>query len=132
MPELLIRAGHVFTAAERDSELQDAWVRVEDQRIAEITSGEPKAASGAVRIEAPDATLLPGLIDCHVHLAISAGPDWLTELKEPYATTCWRAAAHALDTLKAGFTTVRTLGGRDGADPAMRDAQAAGLITAPR
>ena len=132
MPELLIRAGHVFTAADRDALLQDAWVRVEDERIAEITSGEPRAASGAIRIDAPDATLLPGLIDCHVHFAISGGPDWLAELKEPYATTCWRAAAHAHKTLKAGFTTVRTLGGRDGADPAMRDAQAAGLIAAPR
>ena len=132
MPELLIRAGHVFTAADRDALLQDAWVRVEDERIAEITSGEPRAASGAIRIDAPDATLLPGLIDCHVHFAISGGPDWLAELKEPYATTCWRAAVHAHNTLKAGFTTVRTLGGRDGADPAMRDAQAAGLIAAPR
>src|SRR5207302_1588474 len=35
MPELLIRAGHVFTAADRDALLQDAWVRVEDERIAE-------------------------------------------------------------------------------------------------
>jgi imidazolonepropionase-like amidohydrolase len=80
----------------------------------------------------PDATLLPGLIDCHVHFVMSGGPDWLTEVKEPYATSCWRAAVHARNTLKAGFTTVRTLGGREGADPAMRDAQAAGLLEGPR
>ena len=132
MPELLIRAGQVFTAADRHPLLQDAWVRVEDDRIVEVTSAEPRAGSGATRIDAADATLLPGLIDCHVHFAMSGGPDWLSEMQDPYATGCWRAAVHARNTLRAGFTTVRTLGGRDGADPALRDAQAAGLVEAPR
>lgn len=132
MSELVIHAGQVFTAAERDPLLQDAWVRVEDDRIVEVTSTEPHTGPGAVRIDAPDATLLPGLIDCHVHFAMSGGPDWLSEMKEPYALSCWRAAIHARKTLEAGFTTVRTLGGRPGADPALRDAQAAGLVEGPR
>ena len=132
MPELLIRAGQVFTATDRDPLLKDAWVRVEGDRIVEVTSAEPRAASDATRIDAADATLLPGLIDCHVHFAMSGGPDWLSEMKEPYATSCWRAAIHARNTLQAGFTTVRTLGGRDGADPALRDAQASGLVEGPR
>jgi imidazolonepropionase-like amidohydrolase len=112
--------------------LKDAWVRVEDDRIVEVTSAEPRGGSAATRIDAADATLLPGLIDCHVHFAMSGGPDWLTEMRDPYATSCWRAAVHARNTLQAGFTTVRTLGGRDGADPALRDAQAAGLVEGPR
>ena len=132
MPELLIRAGQVFTATDRDPLLKDAWVRVEGDRIVEVTSAEPRAGSDATRIDAADATLLPGLIDCHVHFAMSGGPDWLSEMKEPYATSCWRAAIHARNTLQAGFTTVRTLGGRDGADPALRDAQASGLVEGPR
>jgi imidazolonepropionase-like amidohydrolase len=130
--ELLIRVGQVFTAAERDPLLKDAWVRVEDDRIVEVASSEPAGARSAQRIDAPGATLLPGLIDCHVHFAMSGGPDWLSELKEPYATSCWRAAIHARNTLKAGFTTVRTLGGRAGADPALRDAQAEGIVEGPR
>lgn len=132
MPELLIRAGQVFTATDRDPLLKDAWVRVAGDRIVEVTSDEPRTPSDATRIDAADATLLPGLIDCHVHFAMSGGPDWLTEMKEPYATSCWRAAVHARNTLHAGFTTVRTLGGRDGADPALRDAQASGLVEGPR
>ena len=132
MAELLIRAGQVFTATEGDALLRDAWLRIEDDRIAEITSSEPRSTPGATRIDAPDATLLPGLIDCHVHFAMSGGPDWLSEVKQSYATSCWRAALHARNTLRAGFTTVRTLGGRDGADPALRDAQAAGLVDGPR
>jgi imidazolonepropionase-like amidohydrolase len=130
--ELVIHAGRVFTTAERDPLLRDAWVRVEDDRIVEVTSGEPRAGQGAVRVDAPDATLLPGLIDCHVHFAMSGGPDWLSEMKEPYAMSCWRAAIHARKTLEAGFTTVRTLGGRPGADPALRDAQVAGIVEGPR
>ena len=64
---------------------------------------------------------------------MSGGPDWLSEVRdERYAISCWRAARHARDTLHAGFTTVRTLGGHAGADPAMRDAQAMGLIEGPR
>ncbi|MDQ6674268.1 MAG: amidohydrolase family protein, partial [Chloroflexota bacterium] len=64
--------------------------------------------------------------------AMSGGPDWLSEVKESYALSCWRAASHARKTLRAGFTTVRTLGGRPGADPALRDAQVAGILEAPR
>jgi imidazolonepropionase-like amidohydrolase len=130
--ELVIHAGHVFTAAERDPLLNDSWVRVEDDCIVGVTSSEPRSGQDALRIDAPDATLLPGLIDCHVHFAMSGGPDWLSEMQEPYALSCWRAAIHARKTLEAGFTTVRTLGGRPGADPALRDAQVAGILEAPR
>jgi imidazolonepropionase-like amidohydrolase len=128
--DLLIHAAQVFTAADTDPLLKDAWVRVEGERIVEVTSRAPKASASTTRLEAH--TLLPGLIDCHVHFAISGGPDWLGEAREPYAAACFRAAKHARDTLRAGFTTVRTLGGRDGADPAMRDAQARGLVEGPR
>jgi imidazolonepropionase-like amidohydrolase len=130
--DLLIHAGRVFTAADSDPLLHDAWVRVEDNRIVEISSSELPAGANTTLLEEPDGTLLPGLIDCHVHFAMSGGPSWLSEVTEPYATAAWRAARHARDTLRAGFTMVRTLGGRDGADPAMRDAQRCGLIDGPR
>jgi imidazolonepropionase-like amidohydrolase len=97
-----------------------------------VSSTEPRCSPDATRVDAPDATLLPGLIDCHVHFAMSGGPDWLAEMKESYALSCWRAAIHARKTLDAGFTTVRTLGGRDGADIALRDAQIAGIVSGPR
>jgi imidazolonepropionase-like amidohydrolase len=130
---LLIHAGKVFTATDSQPLLEDAWVRVEEERIVEVSASEPSATpSDVMRLAVPDGTLLPGLIDCHVHFALSGGPDWLTDAREPYATMCWRAARRARDTLRAGFTTVRTLGGRDGADPALRDAQAAGLVEGPR
>jgi imidazolonepropionase-like amidohydrolase len=122
----------VFTGTDANPVLRDAWVRVEEGRIAEISSSEPSGAANAQRIDAPDATLLPGLIDCHVHLTISGGPDWIAELTEPYAKTCWKVATYAAATLRAGFTTIRTLGGRDGIEVAFRDAQASGLVAGPR
>jgi imidazolonepropionase-like amidohydrolase len=127
--DLLIRAGQVFTG---DELLRDAWVRVEGDRIASITSEEPREPHDTERIDEPNGTLIPGLIDCHVHFAISGGPDWLSEANEPYALATLRAAQHARDTLRAGFTTVRVLGGRDGADVALRDAHAKDLIEGPR
>jgi imidazolonepropionase-like amidohydrolase len=127
--ELLLRAGRIFTG---DSVLRDGWLRVEEERIAEISSTEPRTSASTRRIEAPDATLLPGLIDCHVHLSIGGGPDWLTEVQESYALTCWKSALRAREALRAGFTTVRVLGGKNGIDVALRDAQAAGLLPAPR
>jgi imidazolonepropionase-like amidohydrolase len=84
------------------------------------------------RIDAPGATLLPGLIDCHVHFSLSGGPAWLDEIRDPYATVCFRSALHARQTLHAGFTTVRVLGGREGVDIALREAQKIGLVEAPR
>ncbi len=129
MSELLLRAGTVFTGEEV---LRDAWLRVDGERIAEVSSNEPRANAGTRRVDAPSATLLPGLIDCHVHLSIGGGPDWLTEMQESYALTCWKSSLRAGDTLRAGVTTVRVLGGRDGIDIALRDAQATGLVKAPR
>ena len=123
MSELLLRAGRIFTG---DTVLRDGWLRVEEERIAEISSTEPRTTASARRLEAPHATLLPGLIDCHVHLSLGGGPDWLTEVQESYALTCWKSALRARETLRAGFTTVRVLGGKNGIDVALRDAQAAG------
>src|SRR5919202_1024853 len=114
---LLVRAGTVFTAAS-EAVLKDAWVHVEDGRIAAVSASEPRVADGEItRVEAPTATLLPGLIDCHVHFALSGGPDWLAEVQQSYALSCWRAAAFARATMRAGVTSVRCLGGRDGMDP---------------
>jgi imidazolonepropionase-like amidohydrolase len=131
-PPLLIHAGQVFTATDAEPVLRDAWVTVNDGRIAGVDTREPGASTNAERIDAPDATLLPGLIDCHVHFSISGGPDWLTEVTDPYAILCWRAERHAENTLRAGFTSVRTLGGLEGLEVALRDAQREGLVLAPR
>ena len=66
---------------------------------------------GAEVVDAPDATLIPGLIDLHVHLAFSGDIErdsFRTEVAGlSYAQMALRAASYALGTLRAGFTTLR-------------------------
>ncbi len=127
---LLIRAGRVFPATD-ETVLRDGWVLVEDGRIATISASEPPAP-GARRIDRPDATLLPGLIDCHVHLTLSGSGDWLREADDPTPVVAWNVARRAADTLRGGFTTIRTLGGRDRIEVLLRDRIAAGDMPGPR
>lgn len=77
--------------------------------------------------------VVPGLIDCHVHLAFSAGPDPLGDLLvEDDATLLLHAANNARVALAAGVTTVRDLGDRAGVARKLRDGIARGIASGPR
>jgi len=113
--------------------LERATVVVEGPRIVKVSRGAAAIPRGARRISLRGRTLLPGLIDCHVHLCLDASPDPLTALlAEPPARTTLKAARFARQTLLAGVTTVRDMGGSDGIDLGLRDAVAAGLVQGPR
>lgn len=78
-------------------------------------------------------TLLPGLIDCHVHLCLDGSPDPMTRLLgESVPVVALKMARHARLTLEGGITTIRDLGSRDYIDIAIRDGIASGLIPGPR
>lgn len=78
-------------------------------------------------------TLLPGLINAHVHLCLGAEPDPVSRLREePLALTAVKAAIRAQQTVQAGVTTVRDLGGREYAEFAVRRVVNEGLIPGPR
>lgn len=111
--------------------------RLLENRVVEIRGGKIAAVRERRPDEEPthdlgDATLLPGLVDCHVHLAggEEMSPD--ERLKETAARAAIEGVANARATLAAGFTTVRDLGSRDFADVALRDAIAAGRVPGPR
>jgi imidazolonepropionase-like amidohydrolase len=106
-------------------------VVVEDGRIAAVV-GEREAPSGTT-VRLPGLTLLPGLINCHVHLCFGGTADPATAMqRESYATTVINAVQRARETVEAGVTTVRDLGGRDYAEIAVRDAVRQGLTVGPR
>jgi imidazolonepropionase-like amidohydrolase len=94
----------------------------------------PKAASTAREVDGVGKTLLPGLIDVHVHLQFDGGADFEKETKE--LTSAGFAAIKAMNNAKrnldAGVTTVRDLGGMGGASIDVAKAVAAGLIPGPR
>jgi len=78
-------------------------------------------------------TLLPGLINSHVHLCLGAEADPARPMREePLALTAIKALLRARETARAGVTTVRDLGGREYAELAARRAIQEGLIDGPR
>ncbi len=101
-------------------------IRIQGNRIVEVGQGT-QAPSGATVIELPGHTLLPGLIDAHVH--ITNGFDTRGERR---SVTALRGAGTARSLLRTGFTTVRTLGSPDFADVDLRDAIEEGLVQGPR
>jgi imidazolonepropionase-like amidohydrolase len=111
--------------------VRDRAVVVDERRIAAIVPDRGPHAE--VVLDLGGLTLLPGLINCHVHLCLSGEADpsrTLTE--ETYAATVVSAVVRARRTVEAGVTTVRDLGGREYAELAVRDAIRAGVIPGPR
>ncbi|MBW8758357.1 MAG: amidohydrolase family protein [Burkholderiales bacterium] len=106
---------------------------VVDGRIrAVLSQGAAAIPQDAARIELPGQTLLPGLIDMHVHLAADARIDGNRTLD--YTDSFWVAVgvANARAMLEAGFTTVRDVGAPDYADVGIKQAVEGGYVPGPR
>ncbi len=128
---VVVHAGHLLDV-KTGKLLADQALVIEEGRI--ISSGaatEAKIPADAVRIELPNATVLPGLIDAHTHLTMEPrfGYDRLA-LSVPRQTLT--GAKNARLTLLAGFTTVRNVGASGFSDVALRDAINAGDVPGPR
>ncbi|WP_433261492.1 amidohydrolase family protein [Micromonospora vinacea] len=97
-------------------------VLLDEGRIAEVHRGNAEAPEGWPVREEPNGTLLPGLVDAHVHLCADAGPDALGRLTERPESDLDGVVEASLRThLAAGVTTVRDLGDRRGAVLRWRD-----------
>ncbi|WP_339348205.1 amidohydrolase family protein [uncultured Sphingomonas sp.] len=106
-------------------------VTVVDGKVTAVVSGGAVPA-GAKRIDLGDATIVPGLIDMHVHLTSLAEVGGYQALK--YTDSFWGAVgvANAAKTLRAGFTTVRNVGSSDFQDVGLREAIDGGWVIGPR
>ena len=128
---VVVHAGHLLDV-KTGRMLADQTLVIEDGRI--ISAGgaaEAKIPADAVRIDLPNATVLPGLIDAHTHLTMEPrfGYDSLAISVPREALT---GAKNARLTLLAGFTTVRNVGASGYSDVALRDAINAGDVPGPR
>jgi imidazolonepropionase-like amidohydrolase len=117
--------------------LGGAWtgfVAIDGRRIARVGRGKPEAAfEGFQRVDLQGATLLPGFIDCHVHLRSDGDPDPRAQvLGDTEAMAVLRCAANAKRTLENGITTIRDCGCTKHVDFALRRAVNQGLVKAPR
>src|SRR5215204_3112422 len=106
---VLIEASRLFDGKALQA---DGRLLIEDGRIRSVGS-DAVAPEGVERVQFGDATILPGLMDAHVHLCFDAGPDIVERLAQldddEVLEKMAHAAAHALH---AGVTTVRDLGAR--------------------
>ncbi len=116
-----------------DTPRQEVTVVVDGERIVSVENGYTSAAAGDSVLDLTHATVMPGWIDCHVHLDGQQSPDSYTEgfYLNPgdYAL---RSAFYARKTLLAGFTTVRNVGDTDYSTRSLRKAIAAGWVEGPR
>jgi imidazolonepropionase-like amidohydrolase len=109
MSELVLFNANIIDGV-HDQPIDKGYVRIADGRIKETGRGDPPASEG-IKIDARDGTILPGLIDCHVHLVWDGSPDPATMIRGlPEPRIALWAYGNAIKTLECGITTVRDLG----------------------
>jgi imidazolonepropionase-like amidohydrolase len=132
--EIAIKAGHLVDV-DSGTVLSDQVILIRDNRIVAVGKALAIPTSATV-IDLSNLTVLPGLIDCHTHLADGArdpSGDPLSYLKRTAAEVALESVPNAKVTLDSGFTTVRDVGVyRALTDVALRDAIARGNIPGPR
>ncbi len=107
-------------------------VVVEKDEIKDLRNDVP-TVKDAEFVDLKGYTLLPGLVDAHVHLGWNGEPNIETSmLKELLPTTALKAYLHAKADLMAGITTLRTLGDRGYIDVALKKAIDSGMVEGPR
>jgi imidazolonepropionase-like amidohydrolase len=113
--------------------IEPAEILVQGDRIAEVGKSV-KHPAGAEVIDLGDRTLLPGLIDAHVHLFLHPGAEDMQTVEESVPQRTITATLQARDDLMAGFTAERDMGteGAGSADTAVRNAINQGSIPGPR
>ena len=127
-----IQAGRLIVDAAQPAR-GASTVIVDNGRIVRIEDGAT-APAGATVVDLRDKTVMPGMTDVHVHLTLNSGEPWYVGFTQkrsvPYGATV--GLTHALEMARAGFTTVRDLGGDTSAVIAVRDALAEGRFPGPR
>ncbi|WP_159997559.1 amidohydrolase family protein [Roseomonas sp. 18066] len=126
MAGFLFTGGRVLDAAQGVL-LDGLEVLVEGGLIREV-SDRPIASQAATRIELAGRTLMPGLVDAHVHVVASM-VDTAANAMQPNTLATLRAAKLMGQMLRRGFTTVRDVGG---AEAGLAMAQEEGLVEGPR
>ena len=131
---IVLKAARLFDGTS-DKLVTPGVVVVTGGKITAVGS-DAAVPAGARVVELGDATLLPGLIDAHVHLTGEASENWYRDFANGILQLppekALLAIPYAKRTLEAGFTTVRNVGADDYIDIGLRNAIAAGVVPGPR
>lgn len=127
---ILYAGGLVFDGD--GSTLEDRGVLVEDGRIARVAPTAEFDGYAGEAVDTGGGTLLPGLMDCHVHLCFGGDPDPFVAMEKlGSGQVVLKALERAQADLAGGITAVRDCGGRDYLEFAVRDACNAGTFQGP-
>ncbi len=130
--QTLIHAGKLIDGVSAQSRAE-VTVVVEADRIVAVEDGFRTPAEGDTVIDLSSSTVLPGLMDMHVHLDGELSPNtYLERVQKERSTFAIRSVVYAKRTLDAGFTTVRNPGDSGATTVALRDAIAQGWVPGPR
>lgn len=128
----LIHAGRVIDGVSAQASVKQTIV-VDKGRIVAVEAGYREAQAGDQLIDLREATVMPGLMDMHVHITSEySRSSELDRFKKNAADVALDGAMFAERTLQAGFTTVRDLGDSFTASLALRNAINAGKLPGPR
>lgn len=131
--DVVIHAGHLIDAV--SGKVSDKMsILISDERITAVQSGFVMPA-GAEIVDLSQATVLPGLIDCHVHMAsgiIGQGGGLAQRFTSTTTDQAFRTVANADMLLNLGFTSVRDLGTNTEVIVGLKKAIAQGVIPGPR
>lgn len=130
--DIVIHAGRLIDGVAAQPRNQVS-VLIHDDRITDVQPGFVTPA-GAEIIDLSHSTVLPGLIDCHVHITgqFDGGNPIAEQVTETRFDSAVKSTAYARATLLAGFTSVRDVGADTGVIVALKKAIARGIVPGPR
>ena len=118
---------HARILRETGQVTENGYVVFDESGILELGEGEYRGKDLDEKIDGEGKTLMPGLIDCHVHLGYGGLSPDTPEVEQGMAI-----AMQMREFLKYGITTVRSMGTKDDCDIKMRNLIASGYLTGPR
>ena len=119
---LLLRGAHVFDGSGADPSPAD--IAIENGRIADIGPN----LDGDQAVDLGGKTVLPGLFDCHTHVAFTT-IDLMSRMQTPFSLRFYEAIGNLAATLRLGITSIRDAGG---ADLGIKEAVQRKMIRGPR
>ena len=126
-----IHAGKLIDVKNKKT-LSEQTIIVENDKILSVVSGYSTPGSGDSEIDLKNSTVMPGLMDMHVHIEGETSPTrYVDGFRNNEADIAFNSIGFAEKTIMAGFTTVRDLGG-SGVNIALRNAINSGKVTGPR
>ncbi|HWA32996.1 MAG TPA: amidohydrolase family protein [Cyclobacteriaceae bacterium] len=127
----LIHCGNLIDGKNKEV-LSQVTIVVEANKIVSVDKGFTKAGKDDKVVDLSKKTVMPGLIDMHVHMESETSKDALVKrFTQNEADVAFQSTVYAKKTLMAGFTTVRDCGG-SGVNISLRNAINAGIVVGPR